>query len=1030
MSLLSQIVVAIATLVMGLQGVVANLPYSNQVAQVSSQKIGQVLGASTPELPRAYVDTSLPATSNTCTINVASGGDLQAAIDAAKLGDTICLQAGATFTGHFVLPKKTTGSGWVTIRTANLGSNFVAPGTRVSPSDASKMAKLVSPGSNAPAIQTKTSAANYRIIGLEITKQSPDVFVSELVILGDWWQSRLRNGVDTLVEEQPKNIIFDRVYIHGDMVSETKRGIRMHCNNCAVIDSHISQIQSSWQDTQAIMGWNAVGPFKFVNNFLEATGENIMFGGADPSVHFEPTVSAGATRSSATLSSVDGLVVGKGIMFTVGGKTGDANWTTVRSISGNNITFDALASVPDSNSKAYHGVVPSDFEIRKNHFFKPAYWNPKHPSYAGKNYAVKNLFETKSMQRILLDSNVFENSWMSAQIGYGLLIKSSNQDSGCPYCTAQDVTITNNIIKNVEVGIMFQGSESYNDWNKLTPVTKRVKVQNNLFYNEPSWTNELSRGVQIYNGTSDVEFNHNTIFSAYNTFFTNYEDNVRNPNISLTNNIFERSAYGFGNVNEGKGYLDTYFPNYTYAKNVLINTSSRYADANTSNENLLRMYPTGTLVSSFSGVGFVDSANGNFKLSAGSPYKNAGTDGKDIGVDMDALNSAIAGVVTGNGVYVPPVTPTPTPAPSDTTAPTISSISADSVGWLSTNITWNTNELSTSKVEYGNTSSLGSSVQTDSSRKNSHNILLEGLTPGTTYYYKVKSSDSAGNEAVSELKTFKTKDRLVKPPKPQTLNARKGSVILDWSSVDYDLCRNIKIYKSTSGYISVPNESSLVTTLGCSEITFRDVNVSPGTYYYSLFTVDDLGVYSDPMFVQFVVEAEAQASVSSPVSSGGGGGGSSSPGSSSGRRNVSTIVGTGSITASNTTTCTPSNFVLNRNLAFRSEGEDVKNLQSFLMQKGYTTADNITGFFGPITVESIKKFQRDNNIVSSGDYRVTGYGMAGPVTRTKINSMLGNSCGGGSNQSGTSQTNQMLQDQIKVLQKQVQDLLLKLQQSI
>ncbi|MEO8338043.1 MAG: hypothetical protein ABI664_23920, partial [bacterium] len=36
---------------------------------------------------------------------------------------------------------------------------------------------------------------------------------------------------------------------------------------------------------QAIAGWNGPGPFKIVNNYLEGSGENIMFGGADPTIN-------------------------------------------------------------------------------------------------------------------------------------------------------------------------------------------------------------------------------------------------------------------------------------------------------------------------------------------------------------------------------------------------------------------------------------------------------------------------------------------------------------------------------------------------------------------------------------------------------------------------------------------------------------------------------------------------------------------------------------------------------------------------
>lgn len=38
------------------------------------------------------------------------------------------------------------------------------------------------------------------------------------------------------------------------------------------------------QDTQAIVAWITLGPIKIVNNFLEAAGENVMFGGADPRI--------------------------------------------------------------------------------------------------------------------------------------------------------------------------------------------------------------------------------------------------------------------------------------------------------------------------------------------------------------------------------------------------------------------------------------------------------------------------------------------------------------------------------------------------------------------------------------------------------------------------------------------------------------------------------------------------------------------------------------------------------------------------
>jgi hypothetical protein len=48
------------------------------------------------------------------------------------------------------------------------------------------------------------------------------------------------------------------------------------------VNSYISDIKSSQSDAQAIMGSNGPGPYLIANNYLEASGENIMFGGADP----------------------------------------------------------------------------------------------------------------------------------------------------------------------------------------------------------------------------------------------------------------------------------------------------------------------------------------------------------------------------------------------------------------------------------------------------------------------------------------------------------------------------------------------------------------------------------------------------------------------------------------------------------------------------------------------------------------------------------------------------------------------------
>src|SRR5467141_1684296 len=94
-----------------------------------------------PTLPQRSVDTSYPVMTGTTT-DVPSGGDFQGALDRAQYGDTIRLQAGATYSGTFTLPAKS-GSGWIIIRTSAPDSSLPAQGQRITPSYASVLPKIV-----------------------------------------------------------------------------------------------------------------------------------------------------------------------------------------------------------------------------------------------------------------------------------------------------------------------------------------------------------------------------------------------------------------------------------------------------------------------------------------------------------------------------------------------------------------------------------------------------------------------------------------------------------------------------------------------------------------------------------------------------------------------------------------------------------------------------------------------------------------------------------------------------------------------
>ena len=89
---------------------------------------------------------------------------------------------------------------------------------------------------------------------------------------------------ETRVSDLPHHIVIDRCYVHGDRQLGARRGIAMNSRDTAVVHSYLSDFKEVGADSQAIAGWNGTGPFMIADNYLEAAGENVLFGGADPAI--------------------------------------------------------------------------------------------------------------------------------------------------------------------------------------------------------------------------------------------------------------------------------------------------------------------------------------------------------------------------------------------------------------------------------------------------------------------------------------------------------------------------------------------------------------------------------------------------------------------------------------------------------------------------------------------------------------------------------------------------------------------------
>ena len=191
------------------------------------------------------------------TISVAAGGDLQAAINAVKPGDTILLAAGAVFTGNFTLPAKG-GSAFITIRSDAADASLPAAGVRMTPSYASLLPKIRS-DHNGAAFHTASGATYWRLQFVEILPSESNSSAN-LLELGS------AETTQSSLSQVPQHLVVDRCYIHGVNAWDQRRAIALNSGDTQIINSNISNIKGVNEDTQAIAGWNGPGPFSIENN--------------------------------------------------------------------------------------------------------------------------------------------------------------------------------------------------------------------------------------------------------------------------------------------------------------------------------------------------------------------------------------------------------------------------------------------------------------------------------------------------------------------------------------------------------------------------------------------------------------------------------------------------------------------------------------------------------------------------------------------------------------------------------------------
>jgi hypothetical protein len=559
------------------------------------------------ELPRVWMKSALsdtPATGQTRVVNAED--DLQQAINNAQCGDTLRLQAGATFRGSFRFAAKACDDAhWIIVRSGAPDDALPPEGTRITPCYAGVPALPGRPDLHCAAVRNVLAklefedkagsgplafmpgANHYRFIGLEVTRGLPGASITALGFMKE------KGTADHLV--------FDRVWMHGTAQDETTRGLALKSMTyVAVVDSFFSDFHciaatGACTDSQALVGGGGddpQGPFKIVNNFLEASGENILFGGG-----------------AAT-------------------------------------------------------ITPTDIEIRHNYLFKPMIWKQGTAGFvggaSGRPFIVKNHFELKNAQRVLFEGNVLENAWGGfSQTGFSILLTPKNQGNNCPKCRVTDITLRYNKVRSV--GSVLQIANVKSDAGGSTAAGERYSIHDLIAEDVQE---------QQYGGFGlfaiiladdpplrDVRIEHVTAFVPRGLFSIANATGQKLANFVIANNLFSSSGpRQIGSAGGGPrncafkpdaqgpaGIFKSCFADPVVTHNLIVGGSD---------------WPTGNIMAK-------DAAGAGLRILPGnvaqdyrlcqakhavssckktSPAIGAASDGRDIGADVERIEQLTAGV--------------------------------------------------------------------------------------------------------------------------------------------------------------------------------------------------------------------------------------------------------------------------------------------------------------------------------------------------------------------------------------------------
>ncbi len=433
--------------------------------------------------------------------------DLQVALDRAKSGDTLLLKPGENYEGNFRLPANR--GEWITVTT----SGKLVGDRRPTFEDAAQMPHILTPNDQ-PALITYWSpfwdvAANSttfnspggrqhqlkegdRVIfgqsgecpmpqglspgvayyvhvidgsnwSLSLTPGGPPV--KALAHAGCYFQDMYREGTakwrflgldisltkngtgmpymlvalgvgdETGELALPNEIVFEKGVIRGLPNDGSPRSdgptrcVSMQTRKVAFLDMLIADCHKSGFDSQAIAGWNTPGPVLISNSYLEGAGENIIMGGALPGI-----------TGMIHCRTAPGCILRQNYFR--------KPWS-----------WKFASGVADPQGPCLYDARGGEFyrntATNRNFLCRTGVWEPTIESRT--RYLVKNLFELKNTENMVIEDTLLRNNWPDGQAGWAIVYNQAEYYA--PWTTIRNVSWKRALLTDSLAGIDLAGQQ-------------------------------------------------------------------------------------------------------------------------------------------------------------------------------------------------------------------------------------------------------------------------------------------------------------------------------------------------------------------------------------------------------------------------------------------------------------------------------------------------------------------------------------------------------------------------------------------